>query len=174
MNSCVFNTNNSSTTTELGKDIDFPIWIINWTTWIAIFISAFVWTLRAKEARREVPRLAMGKQSEKFSADFVMGGMAALVAKSAAAPIERVKLLLQNQGEMIKRGQLQIPYKGVGDGFRRVFREEGVLAFWRGNQANVIRYFPTQVPCLLSIPPNEIMLFLQNFSWICSSDSFLI
>lgn len=86
----------------------------------------------------------MGKQSEKFSADFVMGGMAALVAKSAAAPIERVKLLLQNQGEMIKRGQLQIPYKGVGDGFRRVFREEGVLAFWRGNQANVIRYFPTQ------------------------------
>lgn len=116
----------------------------------------------------------MGKQSDKFSADLVMGGMAALVAKSAAAPIERVKLLLQNQGEMIKRGQLQRPYKGVGDGFRRVFREEGVLAFWRGNQANVIRYFPTQVPCLLSIPLNEIILFLQNFSWISSSDSFLI
>ncbi|KAM5570985.1 ADP,ATP carrier protein ER-ANT1 [Rosa sericea] len=86
----------------------------------------------------------MGKQSEKFSADFVMGGMAALVAKSAAAPIERVKLLLQNQGEMMKRGQLKKPYKGVGDGFKRVLREEGVLAFWRGNQANVIRYFPTQ------------------------------
>ncbi|KAM0979959.1 hypothetical protein ACFX13_016005 [Malus domestica] len=86
----------------------------------------------------------MATKSEKFSLDFVMGGMAALVSKSAAAPIERVKLLLQNQGEMIKRGQIKRPYKGVGDCFTRVFREEGVLSFWRGNQANVIRYFPTQ------------------------------
>ncbi|KAM1340514.1 hypothetical protein ACFX2H_038894 [Malus domestica] len=86
----------------------------------------------------------MATKSENFSVDFVMGGMAALVSKSAAAPIERVKLLLQNQGEMIKRGQIKRPYKGVGDCFTRVFREEGVLSFWRGNQANAIRYFPTQ------------------------------
>ncbi|KAJ9677228.1 hypothetical protein PVL29_022304 [Vitis rotundifolia] len=83
-------------------------------------------------------------QQERFSADFVMGGGAAVIAKSAAAPIERVKLLLQNQGEMLKRGHLKRPYLGVADCFSRVFREEGVLAFWRGNQANVIRYFPTQ------------------------------
>ncbi|KAL3650579.1 ADP,ATP carrier protein ER-ANT1 [Castilleja foliolosa] len=86
----------------------------------------------------------MTKDFESFSVDFVMGGAAAIAAKSAAAPIERVKLLLQNQGELMKRGQLQKPYMGVGDCFRRVFREEGVLSFWRGNQANVIRYFPTQ------------------------------
>ncbi|KAF2312885.1 hypothetical protein GH714_040943 [Hevea brasiliensis] len=86
----------------------------------------------------------MARKSEKFSADFVMGGMAALASKSAA-PIERVKLLLQNQGEMIKRGQLKRPYMGFRDCFRRILREEGVLSFWRGNQANVIRYFPTQV-----------------------------
>jgi solute carrier family 25 (adenine nucleotide translocator) protein 4/5/6/31 len=29
------------------------------------------------------------------------------------------------------------------DCFTRVYKEEGVLAFWRGNWANVIRYFPT-------------------------------
>ncbi|KAL5544675.1 hypothetical protein UlMin_008459 [Ulmus minor] len=86
----------------------------------------------------------MGRQSEKFSVDFVLGGAAAVVSKSAAAPIERVKLLLQNQGEMLKRGQLKKPYVGIGDCFKRVLREEGVLSFWRGNQANVIRYFPTQ------------------------------
>lgn len=45
---------------------------------------------------------------------------------------------------MLKRGHLKRPYMGVADCFSRVFREEGVLAFWRGNQANVIRYFPTQ------------------------------
>ncbi|GKV25189.1 hypothetical protein SLEP1_g34659 [Rubroshorea leprosula] len=85
-----------------------------------------------------------GRQSVKFSGDFVMGGVAAVISKSAVAPIERVKLLLQNQGEMVKRGQLKRPYVGVGDCFRRVLREEGLISFWRGNQANVIRYFPTQ------------------------------
>lgn len=78
-----------------------------------------------------------------------MGGMAAAIAKSAAAPIERVKLLLQNQGEMMKRGVLRRPYTGIGNCFGRVLREEGVLSLWRGNQANVLRYFPTQV--LISI-----------------------
>ncbi|KAK4256599.1 hypothetical protein QN277_006303 [Acacia crassicarpa] len=83
-------------------------------------------------------------QYDRFSMDFVMGGAAAIISKSAAAPIERVKLLLQNQGEMIKRGQLKRPYLGVSDCFKRVLQEEGLFAFWRGNQANVIRYFPTQ------------------------------
>ncbi|CAI0427386.1 unnamed protein product [Linum tenue] len=89
--------------------------------------------------------MTMNRKSEKFYADFVMGGTAAVVSKSAAAPIERVKLLLQNQGELIKRGQLRRPYVGIGDCFSRVLKEEGFLSFWRGNQANVIRYFPTQV-----------------------------
>ncbi|XP_038893565.1 ADP,ATP carrier protein ER-ANT1 [Benincasa hispida] len=86
----------------------------------------------------------MATKSEKFSADFVMGGVAAIVAKTAAAPIERVKLLLQNQGEMIKRGHLKNPYLGIHHCFRTVLREEGLFSLWRGNQANVIRYFPTQ------------------------------
>ncbi|GAB4845366.1 ADP,ATP carrier protein ER-ANT1 [Ancistrocladus abbreviatus] len=81
---------------------------------------------------------------ERFTADWVMAGTAAVISKTAAAPMERVKLLLQNQGEMLKRGHLQRPYLGVIDCFKRVLREEGFLSFWRGNQANVIRYFPTQ------------------------------
>jgi solute carrier family 25 (adenine nucleotide translocator) protein 4/5/6/31 len=35
-------------------------------------------------------------------------------------------------------------YKGMVDCFVRIPREQGFLAFWRGNLANVIRYFPTQ------------------------------
>jgi len=35
-------------------------------------------------------------------------------------------------------------YKGIGDCFSRVYREQGFASFWRGNLANVIRYFPTQ------------------------------
>jgi len=79
-----------------------------------------------------------------FAIDFLMGGVSAAVSKTAAAPIERVKLLIQNQDEMIKSGRLSEPYKGIIDCSRRVVSEEGFLAFWRGNTANVIRYFPTQ------------------------------
>jgi len=73
-----------------------------------------------------------------------MGGVSAAVSKTAAAPIERVKLLIQNQDEMLKTGRLSQPYKGIGDCFSRVLKEEGVASLWRGNLANVIRYFPTQ------------------------------
>jgi len=79
-----------------------------------------------------------------FLIDFTMGGVSAAVSKTAAAPIERVKLLIQNQDEMIKSGRLTTPYKGIGDCFSRVIREEGFASLWRGNMANVLRYFPTQ------------------------------
>ncbi|KAK7314267.1 hypothetical protein VNO77_39481 [Canavalia gladiata] len=79
-----------------------------------------------------------------FLINFLMVGVAAAVSKTAAAPIERVKLLIQNQDEIIKAGRLSEPYKGIGDCFKRTIREEGVISLWRGNTANVIRYFPTQ------------------------------
>lgn len=74
----------------------------------------------------------------------MMGGVSAAVAKTAAAPIERVKLLIQNQDEMMKQGSLSKKYGGIIDCFRRTAADEGIISFWRGNTANVIRYFPTQ------------------------------
>jgi len=79
-----------------------------------------------------------------FLIDFSMGGVSAAVSKTAAAPIERVKLLIQNQDEMIKSGRLTVPYKGISECFSRVIAEEGFISLWRGNTANVLRYFPTQ------------------------------
>jgi len=79
-----------------------------------------------------------------FFENFMLSGVAAAVSKTAAAPIERVKLLVQNQSEMIKQGRLDKPYSGVIDCTVRTFRNEGVIPFWRGNMANVLRYFPTQ------------------------------
>jgi len=73
--------------------------------------------------------------------DFMLGGVAAGISKTVAAPIERIKLLLQNQGES---ASITKPYKGIMDCIVRVPQEQGVAAFWRGNWANVLRYFPTQ------------------------------
>jgi len=83
-------------------------------------------------------------KQNKFVMDFLAGGVSAAVSKTAAAPIERVKLLVQNQDEMIKQGRLSHPYKGIGDCFSRTIKDEGAYSMWRGNLANVIRYFPTQ------------------------------
>jgi len=90
--------------------------------------------------------MALEKKNDltSFAIDFMMGGVSAAVSKTAAAPIERVKLLIQNQDEMLKSGRLDRPYKGIGDCFSRVIKEEGTGSLWRGNLANVIRYFPTQ------------------------------
>lgn len=74
--------------------------------------------------------------------DFMAGGISGALAKTLAAPIERVKLLLQTQ-EANKRLDGR-KYTGIIDCFTRCIKEEGVVSLWRGNWANVIRYFPTQ------------------------------
>merc|ERR1712187_576639 len=79
-----------------------------------------------------------------FVVDFLMGGVSAAVSKTAAAPIERIKLLIQNQDEMLRAGRLDRKYNGIADCFRRTAASEGVVSLWRGNTANVVRYFPTQ------------------------------
>lgn len=80
-----------------------------------------------------------------FLVDFAAGGISGAVAKTATAPIERVKLIIQTQdaNPMIKSGQVP-RYTGIVNCFSRVRSEQGFKAFWRGNFTNVIRYFPTQ------------------------------
>jgi solute carrier family 25 (adenine nucleotide translocator) protein 4/5/6/31 len=75
----------------------------------------------------------MGGDKLGFVENFMLSGVAAGVSKTVAAPIERVKLLVQNQNEMIKQGRLDKPYSGVIDCASRVLKTEGVYPFWRGN-----------------------------------------
>uniref|UniRef100_A0A7N9CFB9 ADP/ATP translocase n=1 Tax=Macaca fascicularis TaxID=9541 RepID=A0A7N9CFB9_MACFA len=85
----------------------------------------------------------MTEQAISFAKDFLAGGIAAAISKTAVAPIERVKLLLQVQ-HASKQIAADKQYKGIVDCIVRIPKEQGVLSFWRGNLANVIRYFPTQ------------------------------
>lgn len=80
-----------------------------------------------------------------FLADFAAGGISGAVAKTGTAPIERVKLIMQTQDSnpLIRDGTVK-RYTGIMNCFSRVYQEQGLKAFWRGNLTNVIRYFPTQ------------------------------
>ena len=83
------------------------------------------------------------KPKKSFMADFLIGGVSAAVSKTIVAPIERVKLLLQVQ-DASTTIKPEDRYNGIGDCFQRVIKEQGFASLWRGNLANVIRYFPTQ------------------------------
>lgn len=106
----------------------------------------------AESTNAEAPRVVASAPNEKkpmnykkFFADLAAGGTAGGISKTIVAPIERVKLLLQTQdaNPMIKSGQVP-RYTGIVNCFTRVASEQGIGSFWRGNLANVIRYFPTQ------------------------------
>lgn len=79
-----------------------------------------------------------------FVENFVLSGCAAVTSKTAAAPIERIKMVVQNQDEMLKRGSLKEPFKGPFHCGQWIMSNEGALAFWKSNFTNCLRYFPTQ------------------------------
>lgn len=78
-----------------------------------------------------------------FFLDLAAGGTAGGISKTVVAPIERVKLILQTQ-DASSQITKETRYKGIFDTLRRLPAEQGITSLWRGNLANVIRYFPTQ------------------------------
>jgi solute carrier family 25 (adenine nucleotide translocator) protein 4/5/6/31 len=73
---------------------------------------------------------------QKWAADFVSGGVSAALAKTSTAPLERLKLLYQTSAQMQELNAMHV--------WRLIVAEQGVHALWRGNMANIIRYFPAQ------------------------------
>lgn len=74
-----------------------------------------------------------------FLSDCIAGGVSAIASKTVIAPIERVKLLLQTQHVNVR---LEGKYLGFVDCVKRVYSEQGLISFWRGNIANIVRFFP--------------------------------
>jgi len=72
----------------------------------------------------------------------VSGGVAAALAKTAVAPLERIKLLRQVGAAT---GGLSLSGTLV-----KIVRDEGVRGLWRGNIANVCRAFPQKGMLLMS------------------------
>ncbi|XP_074559074.1 mitochondrial carrier protein CoAc2-like [Curcuma longa] len=67
--------------------------------------------------------------------ELVAGGVAGGVAKTAVAPLERVKILFQT-----RRAEFQS--RGLLGSFQKILQTEGLLGFHRGNGASVARIVP--------------------------------
>lgn len=85
-----------------------------------------------------------GKAAQ-LASDLLIGGSIGAISKTIMAPVERVKLLMQTQDSNPKvlSGEVK-RYSGIADCFTRVRAEQGMLAFWRGNLVNCLRYAPQQ------------------------------
>jgi solute carrier family 25 (adenine nucleotide translocator) protein 4/5/6/31 len=68
--------------------------------------------------------------------DALAGFCAGAFSKTAVAPIERVKLLMQLQGSL--KDAPEYRNNSAWNVARTVAREQGILAFWRGNLPNVL------------------------------------
>ena len=100
-----------------------------------------------------------------FTLVFVLGGLAAVIAKSLGAPVERIKLIQQilyrqdyedktksdeeqtlsneeqtkSDEEQTKSAMLRF---GLFSCAKYIYQTEGLLSFWRGNLTNCLRYVP--------------------------------
>eukprot|EP00435_Cladocopium_sp_Y103_P027607 s69_g6.t2 len=75
--------------------------------------------------------------------DAVAGACAGAVAKTATAPMERVKLVLQNQQLSVGHAK-EVPVRNLLHGMTMLLQEPmGFAGLWRGNLSNVMRVVPT-------------------------------
>lgn len=96
-----------------------------------------------QENRGKINQIHNQHHFRKFVEDFSIGALSATISRTATGPIERVKLVLQNQAAIPEIHPSQ-RFQGVYGCFRDLIIREGFWSLWRGNLANIIRYFPNQ------------------------------
>lgn len=98
-----------------------------------------------KKGAKDVQEKVKKGAGQQLLSDLLIGGTVGAIAKTAMAPIERVKLLLQTQDSNPDVMSGKVPrYTSMADCARRVHADQGFKAFWRGNLVNCLRYAPQQ------------------------------
>ncbi|OQR76298.1 graves disease carrier protein-like, partial [Tropilaelaps mercedesae] len=76
------------------------------------------------------------RKSPSFVAkSFVAGGVAGMTSKTAVAPLDRIKILLQAHNSAYAQ-------HGVMSGLRGIVLKEGFRGLYKGNNAMMVRIFP--------------------------------
>lgn len=93
-----------------------------------------------------------------YAKELIAGGAAGAVAKTSVAPLERIKILLQTRTEGFRS-------LGVYRSLKKVVKHEGILGFYKGNGASVLRIVPYAAL--------HYMTYEQYRSWIVNNYSAL-
>lgn len=91
----------------------------------------------ATESKKEVKSSTRSLSWPSIVKSLLAGGIAGGVSRTAVAPLERLKILMQIQGNS-KR------YSSVFQGLKHIAQTEGIAGMMRGNLTNCIRIVPNQ------------------------------
>eukprot|EP01035_Chromulina_nebulosa_P017747 gene17747-23346_t len=70
----------------------------------------------------------------RWGIDISAGLISSVISKTIVAPVERVKLLMQTSSHYGKLGLIKCS--------KEIYYSQGFYSFWKGNVANILRYFP--------------------------------
>lgn len=78
---------------------------------------------------------------QEFQTAFLMQS----IGKTLVSPLDRIKFLLQSQGELHRLGKLERPYGSAYTCFRRILALEGVGSLWRSNIIQIGAIIPSSL-----------------------------
>lgn len=82
-------------------------------------------------------------------------------AKTVIAPLDRVKYMLQCQGELMRLGRIDTFFSGARGCMQHVHALEGPRSFWRGNLVQVGGILPTALAqAFIALPTQRIVFDL--------------
>ncbi|XP_068617625.1 solute carrier family 25 member 16-like [Battus philenor] len=107
----------------------------------------------------------------KTDLDFILrnllaGGVAGMCAKTAVAPLDRIKILLQAQSVHYK-------HHGVFAGLTAIVRQESIFALYKGNGAQMVRIFPYAATQFTSFEIYKKYLNGLNIPMVQHGDKFV-
>ncbi|EGG21147.1 mitochondrial substrate carrier family protein [Cavenderia fasciculata] len=97
-----------------------------------------------------------GEKSSSLNS-FIAGGIAGVTAKSAVAPLERVKILYQIRSQVYS-------LDSIAGSLGKIWKNEGVKGLWRGNTATIARVFPYAAVQFLTFDTIKRKLASDKFS----------
>lgn len=110
-------------------------------------------------------------QNPSLMSKVLISGAVTIISVSATTPLERVKVLLQNQSEMVNQDKLSQPYKDAQDFINQMIDQNGVSFFWRGNTILCIHAVLSQLTrmalkgkIMTLIPIRKIDSYALNFT----------
>ncbi|KAJ1726479.1 ADP/ATP carrier protein, partial [Coemansia biformis] len=105
--------------------------------------------------------MPQSNKAQGFVAGLASGALSKGVAATINAPFERARLLLQLQGfpGHIPHDQ---QYSGAIEALYRIPAEQGVASLWRGNLANITRFFPAY--CLNAVLANKYKSLFPKYN----------
>ncbi|BEI85003.1 hypothetical protein CcaverHIS002_0504040 [Cutaneotrichosporon cavernicola] len=82
------------------------------------------------------------QENQEIISTFIAGGLAGATSRTAVAPLERLKIILQVQSATPASGAGGQAYGAVWPSLVRMWKDEGFAGFMKGNGINVVRILP--------------------------------